>query len=77
MVLPLLLIVFEELLDVVLSHDVQADRRLVQEQHLGRVQQRGDQLHLHSLAQRQFANRLLQQVPDSQQVRHLVPRSLE
>ena len=42
--------------------DVEADRRLVEEQHLGRVEQGGDQLHLHPLAERQLADRLVEQL---------------
>ena len=60
-----------------LGDHVQADRRLVEEQHVGRVQQRGDQLHLHPLAQRQFADRLPQQLADVEQVGQLVARPLE
>ena len=74
--LPLLLVVLEELLDVVLSHHVQTDRRLVQKQHLRRMQQGGDQLHLHPLAQRQLAHRLLQQSPHVQQGRSARPASV-
>ena len=58
MISPRLLVVLQEVLDVVLGDHVQADRRLVEEQHLGRVQQGGDQFHLHPLAQRQLADRL-------------------
>ena len=60
-----------------LSDHVQADRRFVQEQHLGRVQQRGGQFHLHPLAQRQLAHRLLQQMADVQQLGQFIKRGLE
>ena len=43
----LLLIVLEELLDLMLSHDVEADGWFVQKQHVRLMQQRRDQLHLH------------------------------
>jgi hypothetical protein len=48
--LALGLIELEEVLHAALRHDVQADRRLVQQQHLGTVQESGDQLHSHPLA---------------------------
>ena len=72
MTLRALLVVAAGILDVVLGDHVQADRRLVEEQHLGRVQQRGDQFHLHPLAQRQLADRLAEQVADVEQLGQLV-----
>ncbi len=74
---PQLLVVAEKLLDIVLSDHVEPDGGFVQEEHLRRVQQGGDQLHLHPLAQRQLADRLRQQFPHVQQFHQLVPRPFE
>ena len=56
------LIMAQESLNVVLRDHVQPDRRFVEEQHFGRVEQGGDQLHFHPLAQRQLAHRLAEQL---------------
>ena len=72
-----LLVVLQEGLDVVLGDHVQADGGLVEEQHVGRVQQRGDQLHLHPLAQRQLADRLREQPAHAEHVGQLVAGALE
>lgn len=50
----------EEAADGGLGVDVQAERRLVEEQHLRPVQQRRDQFALHPLAQREFADRAVE-----------------
>ena len=71
------LVVLEELLDVVLGDDVEADRGLVEEQHFGRVEQGGDELHLHPLAERELADRLVEQLRDAQQVDELVLLALK
>ena len=44
--------------DPLLHRDVEAERRLVEEQDLRAVEQRADELHLHPLAERQVADRL-------------------
>ncbi len=75
--LALGLIELEEVLHAALGHDVQANRRLVQQQHLRAVQEGGDQLHSHSLAQRQFAHRLADELPHFEQARQLVEPALE
>ena len=72
-----LLVMPQERLNVVLGDHVEADRRLVEKQHLGRVQQGGDQLHLHPLAERQFAHRLPQQRADLEQFDQFVARAVE
>jgi hypothetical protein len=46
----------EELPHRLLAQDVEADRRFVEEEHLGTVQQRGGQLSAHPLAQRELAD---------------------
>ena len=74
--LPRLLIVPQESLNVVLGDHVEADRRLVEKQHLGRVEQGGDQFHLHPLAQRQLAHRLAEQLPHVEQIDQFVARAL-
>ena len=56
-------------LDRHLGHDVQADGRLVEQQELGLMQQGGDQLHFHALAQRQLADRLARQLLDMRTAR--------
>jgi hypothetical protein len=73
----LLLHVPQELVDRVLGHHVEADRRLVEEQHLRLVQQGGHQLQLHALAQRQVADRPQHQVAHPQHVDEFVPGALE
>ena len=61
----------DELADLLLHHHVQADRRLVQEQHVRLVEQRRRQLALHPLAQRELADLDVQQRPELQQVGQL------
>ena len=51
-------VLLEEVADARLGGDIQADGGLIQEQHLGAVEQAGGQLALHALAQREVAHRL-------------------
>jgi hypothetical protein len=50
-----------------LRHQVEPDRRFVQEHHARAVQQRGDQLHLHPLAEREPAHGHVQLVADREE----------
>ena len=68
-------VVAQAFLDRHLRHHVEADRRLVEQEQLRLVQQRGDQLHLHPLAQRQLADRLAGQLPDAEQLGQLAERA--
>ena len=67
----------EETVDGVLGNDVEADRGLVQKQHLRLVQERGDQFQLHPLAQREFADRLEHELAHAEQVDQFVPGAFE
>ena len=67
----------EETVDGVLGDDVEADRGLVQKQHLRLMQERGDQFQLHSLAEREFANRLEHELAHAEQVDQFVPGAFE
>jgi len=71
------LVMAEEALHGVLGHHVQPDRRFVQEQDLGRVEQGGDQFHFHALAQRQLADRLAEQVAHAEHGGKLIAGPLE
>ena len=64
-------------MDRVLGHHVEADGGLVEKQHLGLVQERRDELELHPLAEREFADRLEDQLPHAEQVDEFVPRLLK
>ena len=61
----------EEFPDLFLAHDIETDRRLIQEENLGTVHQRGDQLHLHPLTQTQFPDHDAHLVADIKQLREL------
>jgi hypothetical protein len=74
---PLRLHVAEELVDRVLSHDIEPDRRLVEKEHLRLVEERGDEFELHPLAERELPNRLQDQLPHSEQIDELVADPLE
>ena len=60
-----------------LGNDIQADGRLVEKQHVGRVQQGGDQFHFHPLAQRQLADRLVKQLAHAEQIGQFVAGLVE
>ena len=64
-------------MDRVLGDHVEADRGLVEKQHLGLVQERRHELELHPLAEREFADRLEDQLPHAEQVDEFVARPLE
>ena len=69
-----LVVLGDERADALLHRHVEADRRLVEEQHLRPVQQRAGDLHLHPLAERQVADRLVDQVADVEQLDEVVAR---
>ncbi len=71
-----LVVILEELADLLLREDVQPDGRLVQEDQARLVDQRGDQLHLHALAQREAAHLHVEQVLHIQQLGQLGQRGL-
>ena len=58
----------DEVADRLLHDHVEADRRLVEEQHLGRVQERGGDLAAHALAERELAHRRAQVFPDPERL---------
>ena len=62
----------QELAQPLLADDVQADRRLVQDQQLGGVQQRRGDLAAHPLAERQLAHRGVEAAAQLQQLDQLV-----
>ena len=64
----------DERADAALHRDVQADGRLVEEDHPGPVQQRGGHLAFHPLAQGKVAHRLREQRLQVQQCDKLVER---
>ena len=64
----------DELAKPLLHRDVEADRRLVEEDHRRPVEERPDDLHLHALAERQLPHRLAHEVTDLEQLDQLVPR---
>ena len=63
--------------DAALHGDVEADRRLVEEEHLRVVQQRAGDLALHPLAEAEVAHRLAQQLAELQQIDQLVQPGAE
>ncbi len=58
----------EELAHALLGDDVEADRRLVEEEDLGVVQHRGDELAADALAERELAHRRLQERVELEQL---------
>jgi len=58
----------------VLGDDVEAEGRLVEEENLGLMEQGGDQLHLHALAERKFPHRLVHQAGHLEEGGELVNR---
>ena len=74
---PRRVMVAEEFADGLLGDDVEADGGFVQKKDLRLVQQGGDQLHFHPLAQRQFANHHVEFVLDRQQFGHVRDRAFE
>src|SRR5579885_2391628 len=60
-----------------LRDNVQADGRFVEKEHFGLVQQRRDEFHFHSLAQRQFADAHAEFVPHGQQLAQFGDGALE
>ena len=63
--------------DPFLHRHVEADRRLVEKQHLRAVQQRSDDLDLHPLAEREVADGLAHQIADVEQLDQLVAHRQE
>jgi len=63
--------------DARLGRDVEADGRLVEEQHLRSVEQPRGELALHTLAERQVADRLLHDRRQFQELIQLGQRALE
>ncbi len=59
----------EELPQVHLGDDVEADRGLIEEEDLGLVEERGDELTLHALPERELAHGGFQHVLDLQELR--------
>ena len=55
-----------------LGDDVEPDGRFVEEQHFRRVEQGGDQFHLHALAEAQLAHHHVELGPHPEQIRELV-----
>ena len=70
-------VVAQEVTDRLLRHDVQTDRRLVEEQHARPVQQRRDQLHFHPLAQGKLAYHDVELRPDIQERDQFVQGAFE
>ena len=71
-VVPLLLVqAHHHLAEALLGEQVEADRRLVEEQHLRAVQHRRSQLAAHPLPERERAHRHVEQVAGVQQLREL------
>jgi hypothetical protein len=67
----------DEFADGFLRNHVQADGRLVEKQHLGLVQQRGDEFHLHAFAEGKFAHADVELVLDGEQFGHFGDGALE
>ena len=70
-------VVGEEAADPLLHRHVEAERRLVEEQHGRAVQQRVGDLRLHPLAEAEVAHRLAGQRPEVEQVEELVALGAE
>ena len=64
----------DERADALLHRHVEADRRLVEEQHLRQVEERADDLDLHPLAEREVPHGLVHEIGDVEQLDQLVPR---
>ena len=69
-------VVAQELADVFLRHDIEADGRFVEEEHARAVQQRRDQFHLHAFAERELAHHDVELGPDTEQCDEFVERLL-
>ena len=67
----------EKLTDFLLADHVESDRRFVQEKNLRSVEQGGDQLHLHPLAETQFPDHHAHLVTHIKQFTQLIDRALE
>jgi hypothetical protein len=67
----------QEFPHLLLAGHVQADGRLIQEEHPRAVQQRGDQFHLHPFAQRELAHHHVQLVGHVQQFRQAADDPVE
>jgi hypothetical protein len=52
----LFLVVFEELLDVVLSNDIESDGRFIKKEDFGGMEKCGDEFHFHSFAEGEFSD---------------------
>ena len=73
----LAVILAEELADIFLRDDVEADGGLVEEQHARAVQERGDEFHFHSFAEREFAHHDVEFGADFEKIDELVERGFE
>src|SRR6185312_10507600 len=62
----------QELADGLLRDDVEADRRLVEKEHPRPVEEGGDQLHLHALAEGELAHHHVELVADPEQFDQLL-----
>ncbi|MNJ57706.1 hypothetical protein D3C77_533070 [compost metagenome] len=69
--------IFQEVANFRLHHDIEPDRRLVEEQDRRIMQQRGDQLAAHALTQAELAHRTVQQILQIQALDELVQPLLE
>ena len=69
-------VVAQERAQGLLRNDVEADGGLVEKQHPRAVEQRGDELHLHALAEREFADHDVELVADVEQRDQFVERGL-
>ena len=72
-----LVVVGDERADALLHRHVEADRRLVEEEHLRPMQERADDLGLHPLTERELPHRLADEVADVEQLDQLVPQRHE
>ena len=71
------LIMPQKALHFALRDDIQANRGLVQQKDLWRMQERSDQFHSHSFTQRQFADRQIDHPTNITQISQLIQPSLE
>ena len=67
-----LAVVAQKVADLLLADHVQSDGGFIQEQDFWTVNQRNDQLHLHSLAETQFPDHDIEFIADIQEVDQLV-----
>jgi len=62
---------------ILLRNHVKANGRLVEEQHLGLVEQRRDEFHFHAFAEGKFADADVEFVADIEQFAHFGDGALE